>query len=583
MISFAKSRWIITSLCLLGGIAVGVSGFSSDSNHPTYVPPALHYLDSRYFTGDWWVGSARHYHFAFFAVAAALAKLGVLEIGLAVLNILAVASALYACFLIIEEITRRSRITIFVIFIAAFLMTRTFHSLGASYLFTPSLQPSSLAATATLLAIVGMLRRRLMSCGMWLGMAGLFHVNFLVVNIPFFATAYFLTIVQEPRPRATSRDFAIGLLALVGPSLLLLALFAPLVLNVGAETLSPAQSAAADWIFFGFAVPFHYFPLTYLDQLYPFFCWEAVGLLWTSYAVSDPAQRRVAWAIQIAFALVIWSATALTTIVFVPVVARLFLWRLAPFAVLFSALMTIVGTVLATDLDKGDVSRKDRIVLAISFVLLPTLFVPATPLAGQIVSTHGLWLAAAVLGILLLRVGLQWEFGLSLRSHHGLTGGALVALLLVAVVTQPSDGKQSRYSLIVQSPELADERDLFAFVRRSTPRDAQFLTPPDLDYFRLEGERATIVDLKAMPINKSGLIEWYRRLADVSGVNHPANTGDVITGFGTLDNARINRLRKEYGITYIVTRAGGMVRADGWNEVFRNRTYRVTAYRGLAS
>ena len=59
-------------MCLFGGLAVGVSGFSSDSNHPTYLPPMLHYLDAGYLAKDWWLASARHYHFAFFAIAAVL-------------------------------------------------------------------------------------------------------------------------------------------------------------------------------------------------------------------------------------------------------------------------------------------------------------------------------------------------------------------------------------------------------------------------------------------------------------------------------------------------------------------------------
>lgn len=567
-------------MCVLGGIAVGVSGFSSDSNHPTYLPPALHHLNTEYLSNDWWVNSARHYHFVFFTLVIALARSGVLEGGLAILNILTVAGALYACFLIISEITRSDRITIFAVFVAIFLMTRTFHSLGASYLFTPSLQPSSLAAAATLMAMLCLLRRRLVSCGAWLTVAGLFHVNFLVVNLLFFTIAYLLMFVQGPQQRIEFKSTAIGLLALLGPSLLLLAIFAPLLLGVGAETLSPSQSAVADWIFFRFAVPFHYFPPAYLDRLYPFFCWQLVGLLWTNHAVPDPAQRRVAWAIQVALALTIWSATALTTIVFVPFVSRLFLWRLAPFAVLFSVLMTIIGTVRAADRSMTSASRQDRIILAISLVLLPTLFIPATDIAGQVVSTYGLWPAAAVLGILFLRVGLQWEFGLSIPSPDRLTCPALVALLLAAILIQPSDGRRSRYSLIVRSPEEVNERELFAFVRRSTPNDAMFLIPPDLDYFRLEAERATIIDLKAMPINKSALIEWYRRLADISGAVHPAGPGDVITGFAALDAARIRRLRTRYGIGYIVIRTGQIVHADGWDEVFRNSGYRVMAYRG---
>ncbi len=574
----AVNRWLMVGLCLFGGIAVGVSGFSSDSNHPTYLPPALHYLDAQYLAKDWWLASARHYHFAFFAIAAMLATLGVLEVGLAILNILAVAGALYACFLIVAELTRRHKVAIFTVFVAAFLLSRSFYSIGDSYLFTPSLQPSSLAAAATLAALLQVLRRRWRTCGAWLAVAGLCHVNFLVVNIPAFALIHLLIAVQEPPARP--RRLAIDLLALLGPSLLLLALFVPLLLGVGAESLPPSQAAAADWIFFRFAVPFHYYPPAYLNTLYPFFCWQLLGLLWTRHAIADPAQRRVAWAIQIALAAVIWSATALTTFVFIPAVSRLFLWRLAPFAMLFAMLMVILGTLRAAG-EGRPAGRMDWIILAIGIALLPTLILPPTVVAGQIVSTHGVWPAAMVPGLLFVAVALRWAIPGSVSQSAWTTAPMLVALLAVAVATQPSDGRRSRYSLLVPSPTIAAERDLFAFIRRSTPRNAQFATPPDLDYFRLEAARATIVDLKAMPINPSSLIAWYRRLGEVSGIRHPRDFAAIVDGYARLDAARADRLRRLYRIGYIVTRTDRPLRAEQWTEVFHNRAYRVWMYRSI--
>jgi hypothetical protein len=410
--------------------------------------------------------------------------------------------------------------------------------------------------------------------------AGLFHVNFLVVNIPFFATAYLLVIAQErPRLRSGSAQFLRGLLPLMGPSLLLLALFAPLLLSASAESLSPSETVAADWIFFEFAVPFHYSPLTFVDKLFPFLCWQAVGLLWTGWAVKDPARRRVALALQVSLFLMIWAATALTTFIFVPAVSRLFFWRLAPFAVLFSALLVVVGALRAMHkADEARPERKDWIVLLLSFLLLPTLLIPATDLAGQMIDTGGLWPAAGVLGVLFLLVAISWSFGIPRTSSSWLKGSALAVLLLAAFVTQPSDGKRSRYSLLVDSPDTSDERALYAFVRASTPRDAHFLTPPELHYFRLEAQRAIVVDLKAMPINKPGLLEWYRRLAKVSGSDRPNSYHDVIVGFRALDPARAERLRREFGVSHIVTRSDQAFDAQGWTEIFRNRRYRVLAH-----
>lgn len=566
-------------MCLFGGLAVGVSGFSSDSNHPTYLPPMLHYLDAGYLAKDWWLASARHYHFAFFAIAAVLARLDILEVGLAVLNVLTVAGALYACFLIIADIVRTRRIAILALFVAMFLATRSFYSVGASYLFTPSLQASSLAATATLVAMLYLLRRRLVACGLWLALAGLAHVNFLVVNLPFFGAAWLLTVAQEPALRGDVRRIVTNLLALLGPSLLLLVAFAPLLLDIGAQPLSPSQARMADWIFFRFAVPFHYDPRTYLDRFYPLLCWLGLGLLWTRHAVADPVQRRVAYAMQIALALVIGAVTALTTIVFVPAVSRLFVWRLAPFAELLAVLMIVIGAVRAGHREAADGVRADWFLLACSITLLPILLLPPANPVGQIVSTQGLWPAAMMLAVVFAWVALRWTAGRPLFSGRWPLAAGLAALLLAAFLVQPSDGMQSRYSLLLPSRDRVEQRDLFAVIRRITPRDAMFLTPPDLDAFRLEAERATVVDIKAMPINRGGLIAWYERLAAISGDPHPANMNAVIAGYAALDPARIAQLRHAYGIGYIVTRADRTVAEDGWTPIFRNQGYRLFAYR----
>jgi hypothetical protein len=198
--------------------------------------------------------------------------------------------------------------------------------------------------------------------------------------------------------------------------------------------------------------------------------------------------------------------------------------------------------------------------------------------AGQIVSTGNVWPAAALLAVLFLAVAVRWSFDVSLNAGPLLKGSALAALLLAAFATQPSDGKRSRYSLLADTQDMADERDLFAFVRTLTPENAQFLTPPELDYFRLEAERAIVVDLKAMPINRSGVIEWYRRLGRISGNDHLRSYQDVIAGFRALNPERAEHLRKGYGLSHLVIRSDQTLEVRRWKEIFRNRSYRVLAY-----
>jgi hypothetical protein len=61
------------------------------------------------------------------------------------------------------------------------------------------------------------------------------------------------------------------------------------------------------------------------------------------------------------------------------------------------------------------------------------------------------------------------------------------------------------------------------FAKQNTPVDAIFLTPPDESEFRLRGERAVIVNFKAVPQLGGELKQWSGRLKDVLGLDDLTN------------------------------------------------------------
>ena len=576
MTDTARSRppaALIWALCLLAGLLVGVSGFSADSNHPTYLPPGLRLADPGFLAGDWWLNSARHYHLAFFRLVALLARFGVLEVGLAVLNVLAVAAAMFGCYRIVRHFRAERPLAALVLVIALTLASYGFCTVGSAFLFTPSLQPSTVATSTTILAMAAFLERRLGPCGLWLGVAGLFHANFLVVNLAAFGLAYALAeglAVGRSRWRELGRrEVMLGALRLLGPSLAVAAITLPLILSIQAEQVSPAVAARADWIFFHFAVPFHYWPRGWLVRFLPFLGLQALGLVWTARAVPDEGARRVVLALQIAFAAMIWTASALTTLVFIPAVSRLFVWRLAPFALLLAALLAVVGMLRVV---AG--GERDAVRLRLSLYALPLIAVGGAPLVGQWLPTRPvqpmLVIWAGLLGWAMLhqRAAAAPKFVLPLSC----------AALVFGALTQPSP--EPRYSLLTETPGQREQAELFAFVASTTPQSAQFLIPPTLDQFRLRTGRAVVVDLKALPLNRSGVAEWYRRLEDLSGTRNPVDPAEVALGYATLDTARLERLRVQYGISYAVLRQPNALQAPGWHEVFRNGGFRVLAYTG---
>ncbi len=579
--SHAGTALLIWALCLFGGLAVGFSGFSAESNHPTYLPPGLHYLDPSFLAKDWWLGTASHYHPAFFVLTAVLTKMGVLEWGLALLNVTAVSVALHGCYRIMQTLAGRIALPGLVIMVAFLLASRSFYSAGNAYLFSPSLQPSCIASAATIWAMAFLLERRLVACGLAMAAAGLFHANFLVLNLGCFGTAYAVLDIQERGlwPLFTRRRF-LDLVRLLGPSLVLAACFAPLILSVAGERLTQEQAAMADGIFFQFAAPYHYYPLAYLPTLVVFFCWQAIGLAWTQTAVPDPAQRRAMWALQAAIALIVWTATALTTIVFIAPVSRLFLWRLASFGMLLAAIMVVLGALrlIAAPRDCPRPERPEWTALIAGLALLPMLSQFGNAPKGQVVTTGGQSPEILLLSALLLLAGLRMLTGKPLLRNPVPAGCLLAATLGVTLLVQPNDGHGSRYSLLTPAAAPSDETALYYAARRLSPADAQFLVPPDLEYFRLKAGRAIVVDFKAVPMNRSSILGWYQRLADISGVARPADMEQVARGYDRIDTARLEVLRRKYDLGYLVVTTGQKIDPPGWSEIYRNASYRLLAH-----
>lgn len=574
---------LVWALCILAGLMVGVSGFDSESNHPTYLPPALRSLDPAFLAHDWWLNSAHHYHVAFFALAAGLARLGVLEVGLALLNIAAVAVAMHGCFCIIRRMQAEYPVATLSLVIALLLASYGFCTVGSTFLFSASLQPSTIATTATILALAAFLEGRMGRCGLWLALAGAFHANFLVVNVAAFGLAYGLAAIQAHRWRGTlSREAVLGLVRLLWPSLAVAAISAPLILSFLTERVSPEIAAESDRIFFHLAVPFHYYPLSYLVRFPSFLALEVLGFIWTGRAIAEVRTRRMALSLQVALAILIWSATALTTLVFIEPVSRLFFWRLAPFALLIAALITMVGmmrVIARTDLCETT-ARLDGLRVCATLYALPALAISGIPL-DQWLSTAPLQPAVLLFAVIATTALLRhWATNPGAIGKPVLIGMVCLALTF-GMLAQPTPG--THYSLLYKSAAQRAEEDLFRYVAESTPPDAQFVIPPDLDSFRLQAGRAVVVDFKALPMDRSSIVEWYHRLEAISGTRNPPTLKDFALGYKTWDAPRIEQLRCRYGVTHAVFEQPNTFQAPGWSEVFRNRSFRVLKFTGQAS
>lgn len=109
-------------------------------------------------------------------------------------------------------------------------------------------------------------------------------------------------------------------------------------------------------------------------------------------------------------------------------------------------------------------------------------------------------------------------------------------------------------------------KDMCAWVRLHTPQDAVVISSPaKLDNFSWLAERPTIAKFKLLPQTSAKILDWYKRLEDLSGDIYPwprvPTTKDqrkeirkkLITGYDHLTTAQVEGLMVKYQAEYFVT------------------------------
>jgi len=154
----------------------------------------------------------------------------------------------------------------------------------------------------------------------------------------------------------------------------------------------------------------------------------------------------------------------------------------------------------------------------------------------------------------------------------------LGAYQLYRVVPDKLETARAKSTLLKEDGGRNDE--LYRWLREKSPKDAIYLTPPDLEGARFLGQRAIVVDWKAVPLIPTELLEWYERLCDVTG-REVKGSGDM-AGYGSIDPERLARIVNKYHPDYIVLRRGGERRFENLPVVYQNSGYSVLKIAGSA-
>lgn len=568
---------VISVLCLIMGLLLtAYPGWSG--NHATYLPPGLNLANKEFLQFDWWLNNATHYHTAFNYLVYSLETLKILKVGLITLNVVVLSISFFFIYLIINYVSNQRAFFPTLLIFSIYLISDSFFSVGDSYLFSSGLQPSSFGALGTIIGIYYFIRQRFLTTGIFIGVAGLFHTNFLLLNFIMFGLTFCLLYgLKFKNSQFSWKDFLSGGIKLLGFSFVIICFTLPLILKVAmSSSYSAEEIELANFAFFKFAVSFHYLPNTFLPVFLKLLGWQLIGLICITHLRASKDVIASLLTLHLSMAFIIWFATLLTTVVFVEQVSRLYFWRLAPFSELLSciAMLAVFSQML---FNQKHTQRDGFSILQMATIIFGSLLILKSLSTYHHVFTfivfgHILFLVV-VLALFLIRS--QVNLIKNVRVYKSIVMGYCLVILFGTMLSITTFNVQNNMSIMHPPKDKYLDTELFEYVKNTTPLDSNVLIPIDLYFFRLMAERAIVVDIKNLPFGVRGLNQWYERLEDVGGLEKPSNPILVRNAYESINLARLQWLQKKYHVTHAVVPSGNKTYFSSWDEIFKNDKYRL--------
>lgn len=507
-------------------------------NQVVYLLGSLRMLDSRLFANDWLVAHTTQYHPAFHFLGALLLAIDRRGWAIATGAVLAAAAGAAFCYLLVRKVARPGHaLAAFLLLLTFFTLTRT-HSVQVSYAFDYILQPSTLGSLGLVAAIAFFVAGRWLASGISLAAGALFHANYAILGVGVFVLAHLLLGFSTLKARAL-RQFA--------PSALPLLLLAPAVI----KTMGHA-SPAARTLFFNMRAPHHYVVIGHEKDFLPLIGFTLLGIAGAPLLSRRGGTGQRLLVIACALAGGMWLLGVLS-IVGWGTATQLFPWRLAPFVEIAFQAIIAVGVVRA--IAEPTASRRlTPASLAAGVTGLAVLFLAFPKKDPWPLVLLGI-VSLLVVAQLVERARARWRLGgASIPRWASAVAALAISLLAFGTVTRERLDKLKSESNLLRGADAMDA-ELYRFMRSDTPVGSVFLTPPNVEGMRYQGQRAIVVDWKASPIVPSEFMLWMDRLRDVTGNAAFRGAGDL-KGYDTIDARRLEFLREKYRIDYAVVRRG---------------------------
>lgn len=560
--------FIILLFSLHFGLNYGVG------NQNTYLIQGLQLYDSSLLVNDWFASQTTHYHHYFAYITYFLYSIDQTGWSFAVASHLLNMLTIYFIYLILASIVdQKYRMPVFLLLVTLIIFSKTF-SISYSFITTGYIQPSSFGALGFLGGYLFFFKRKYFVSSLFIGFGGLLHANFLLLSFPLF----FIALLLIDKKFIWKNCISLFLV----PSLCLIPLV-PMIL----ETASSPNAELGRKLFLEVLHPHHYVPVVFWKEFIVFFAWLVLSLTcgWNIFYKNNKYIEFKT--IMYSSFILIAIATLLTTIVFIPTVSQLYVWRLAPFLIIQSQIIFCfsIGYLMLTR-QKNEMMKKTSLI--ISFICMGILCLDQikiessskniTELFNSIFKfTHYeyyLIMLISFLFVVLLSIAYFKRNKLLKPIISPKTLLSMSILIFLVSLINPFIVFERRSNL--PKGNRSGQYNLYEWARNNTNKDSVFLIPLDLENFRLHAQRAVVVDWISTPIIADELLEWYQRIQDVSGLEEITNVQDANNNTMLLKDEYIYEIANKYSINYIVLNKEQNYKFENsFNKIYENKNFIV--------
>jgi hypothetical protein len=579
-----KNQLILGALLILGGIflasGLGEYLFHFHGNQYGYFVYGIRLFDQSFIENDWLTWNTLNQHFAFGYLLYLIQYIGSLEFLTSLIEIILLCVFSVSVYIISKQCSKYPlHVWLSTIFVGSVVFTSTNVSsgLGSQVLLEKYFIAADIATILMILGLSFMLTKRYLFAGLAIGIGGIFHAAIMVSYSP--VILILSIVIGVFQNKKSTAYFVMPILLFWGWFTLLLLVYMhsnpsnfPAISSVMAQLRNPGDLIISNWP---------------LNQTIGWFGLMGIGLLSNS---KSNASKSIHIGLQ---TIVIICILSMLQMEFVKnnLISSLMLFRVAPLGVLFAFILIFSRLfVLFFELEKKDFQWRDwwLIISLVMYALYQS--VTSVYIGLLIFSLLSSFYFFRMFEVIMKSITSIFSFEL---LNYRFTYRSFVILMLVSLLIlgtfknlvglnkHYSDRGNYTNSGHYYYPYEKAEFEMAQWIRDNTPVDAIFTIPLDIQTFRINAQRAVVVDWVMSPSIPGDLEEWYRRIGDTSGIDiHKSklvpSMKQLIDGYRKLDYTRAKLLQKKYGTSYFVVNKNHLhINLEKFDELYSNELYKI--------